>query len=152
MPAFSAPARSWTHAASDIVIALGADVKYRNFIHHKGQHFGTANLRGGATFGPQNNQLKLLLSGEKLRQNDLPTRATPTAVRWNGAGCRAHTALTPFVQYSRLRYRQEAGMVNDVNQTVAGPSWPEALGDNNAMLFLAGFGGKENAVNERPGW
>ena len=33
---------------------------------------------------------------------------------------------------------------------VAGLSWLEALGDNNAMLFLAGFGGKENAVNERP--
>lgn len=140
-----------THAASDTVgLFLGADVKYRNFIHHKDNNFGTANLRGGATFGPQNNQLKLLLSGEKLRQNDLPTRdANGGALEWRWMPGAA-TALTPFVQYSRLRYRQEAGMVNDVNQTVAGLSWLEALGDNNAMLFLAGFGGKENAVNERP--
>lgn len=140
----------FNHAASDMLsLFFAADVKYRDFIHHKDNNFGSANLRGGINFGSQRNQLKLLLNGEKLRQNDLPARDTAGgAVEWRYMPGPS-TALTPFVQYNRLRYRQEANMANDVNQTVGGVSWMESLGDNNAMLFFAGFGGKEKAVNTR---
>jgi len=139
-----------SHAFSDSVgVFVAADVKYRDFIHRKDNNFGTANLRTGISVGSQRNQLKLVLNGEKLRQNDLPARdSLGGALEWRYLP-RPTTALTPFIQHNHMRYRQEANLVNDANQTVAGLSWLEALAGNSAMLFVAGFGGKENAINSR---
>lgn len=139
------------HAASEkLGLFLGVDGKYRDFIHQKSHNFGTAALRTGVTLGPVQNQLKLLLAGEKLRQNDHPTRDTAGgALEWRYMP-RASSAITPFLQYNQLRYRQEQDAINDVNQTVLGAGWLESMGgSNNAIAFLAGFGGRENALQAR---
>ena len=139
------------HATSDTLgFFLGFDGKYRDFIHQKSSNFGTASLRTGATIGQVQNQLKFLLTGEKLRQNDLPTRDTAGgALEWRYMP-RASSAITPFLQYNQLRYRQESNQANDVNQTVLGVGWLESIGGNqNTVAFVAGFGGRENAIHER---
>ena len=139
------------HAASETLgLFLGVDGKYRDFIHQKDYNFGTAALRTGVTLGTVQNQLKVLLAGEKLRQNDLPTRDTAGgALEWRYMP-RASSAITPFLQYNQLRYRQEQDAINDVNQTVLGAGWLESLaGDYNAVAFVAGFGGRENALQAR---
>lgn len=139
------------HAANQSLnLLLGVDAKYRDFIHQKSSNFGTAAIRAGANIGQVQNQLKILLTGEKLRQNDLPARDTAGgALEWRYMP-RPSTAITPFLQYNQLRYRQEANEVNDVNQTVLGAGWLESLGGGqNMVTFVAAFGGRENAINER---
>ena len=43
----------------------------------------------------------------------------------------------------------ESNQANDVNQTVLGVGWLESIGGNNTVAFVAGFGGRENAIHER---
>lgn len=139
------------HAATEnLGLFLGVDAKYRDFIHQKSSNFGTAAFRTGANLGRIQNQLKFLLTGEKLRQNDLPTSDTAGgALEWRYMP-RASSAITPFLQYNQLRYRQEANQANDVNQTVLGAGWLESIGgEQNMVAFVAGFGGRENAIHDR---
>lgn len=139
-----------SHSVTDrINVFFGADARYRNFVHHKDSNFGTAAARTGASFGPQSSQIRIMANAEKLRQNQQPARdSAGGALEWRWMPV-ASTAITPFIQYNRLRYRQESNTANDAAQTIGGFGWLESLGGNRTMLFLAAFGGKENALNQR---
>lgn len=139
-----------SHSVTDrINVFFGADARYRNFVHHKDSNFGTAAARTGASFGPQSSQIRIMANAEKLRQNQQPARdSAGGALEWRWMPV-ASTAITPFIQYNRLRYRQESNTANDAAQTIGGLGWLESLGGNRTMLFLAAFGGKENALNQR---
>ncbi|HEY5898459.1 MAG TPA: surface lipoprotein assembly modifier, partial [Burkholderiales bacterium] len=132
-----------------VAVFAGTGGRYRNNHSEDRFNIGSIDARAGVAVSGEKWLARVSGQGERFFLDDKRNRDSRGAATDLRYAFNDNWSGTAFLQYNIFRFNDAALQINDFNQAIGGLALSRALGSSRRVITASGYGGHENAINDR---